>query len=110
MSTKRAQVLTNFPGLEYLTRVTTAWNEFLLGQAGTAQTLWEEVKNGQLDVKHVAKIWANTMEGYYDVALEATRTNADATRPAWLHIPFSRAIPSTLQHPITLSRSQPDGT
>ena len=75
-----------------------------------AQTLWEEVKNGQLDVKHVAKIWANTMEGYYDVALEATRTNADATRPAWLHIPFSKATPSTLQHPLTLSRSQPDGT
>jgi hypothetical protein len=100
----------NFPALGYLTRVTTAWNELLIEQTADTQALWDDVKAGKFKLKNVAKLWANGLEGYYDVLVEATRTEGEASRPIWVHIPFSKRQGGTAEYAAVLSRQQPDRT
>lgn len=110
MTNKKDQLLTSFPGLEYLTRISTTWNEYLVDQASATQEVWDEVKNGNFDTKQVAKLWANGVESYYDVMVEATRSNIDANRPIWVHMRYSKATPTPMEHSVMLSRHQPDAT
>lgn len=109
MPNKRDQKPSNFPALAYLTRVSTAWNELLIDQTAAAQELWDEVKSGNFDAKNVAKLWANGMEGYYDVLTEAVRTEGESSRTVWLHFPYSKKAGGPAEHPVVLSRQQPDG-
>ena len=110
MSSKKDRVFTSFPGLEYLTRVTTTWNEFLIGQAAETQKLWDSAKAGNFEVKDVAAAVAKGTEGYYEALVEACRTGFDANRTPWLHFNYKRGSAGTLEHPVTLSRPQPDNT
>lgn len=109
MSKNRAKPRSNFPALGYLTRLTTAWNEFLIDQTADAQALWDDVKAGKFKAKSVAKLVANGVDGYYDVLTEATRSEGDASRTVWLHFPYSKTNGGTAEHPVELSRQQPDG-
>jgi hypothetical protein len=110
MSNNSPRNRSSFPALGYLTRLTTAWNGLLIEQTADAQAVWDDVKAGKFKVKNVAKLLANGLDGYYDVLTEATRTEGEASRTVWIHIPFSKQQGGPAEFPAALSRQQPENT
>lgn len=103
----------NFPGLDYMMRVGAAWSEALVGQVNAAQEAWNDLRDGDYDLKRLGKLWATSAEGFYNAWLEAMRGPNFQERPAFLYVAYSKKAadaPNVLQRSVPLDRAQPPGT
>ena len=100
----------NIPGMEYLLRVGTLYNNVVTKQADEMQTAWSAIKNGTYKYQDACRVWATAVEDYYGLAVDVSRGPGYISRPAWLYFEYSKTNPSTLSYPARLDRSESPAT
>ena len=86
----------NVPGFRYVSRVFEAGYNALANQAERANGAWAEIKQGRWGFGSAMRMWAEAVEEYYGVAVEAAKGPVYAHRPAWLVFPYSKKNSPTL--------------
>jgi hypothetical protein len=102
--------MSNFPGMDYLVRVGSLWNNVLLKQSAEMNTFWSSIKDGNYTHPGLFKAWAGAVEDYYSIAVEASKGPGYISRPAWLYFSYSKTTKPVLAYTARLDRSESAAT
>jgi hypothetical protein len=78
----------NFPGFDYLERLSNRYALAVGGQAAEANRLWKSIKEGTWSYQQLGSAMALTVEAYADVVLEAMKGPSYSVRPEWAYFCF----------------------
>ena len=79
----------NFPGFDYLERVSGAAHNTIVANGRALTDAWNLMRGGSWDVPTAAKMWAQMVDNYSNVVEELWRVPNIPRQPTWVIIPFS---------------------
>jgi hypothetical protein len=83
----------NFPGFEYIQRVTNAAVRALTSHGEELNKAWPEIRRGRYGPGAAMQAWARLTESYAGIFTESLRGPGQNMRPAWLVIQYSITKP-----------------
>ena len=98
------------PGYDYAYRIVDAWQRALGAQGAIATDAWSQMKTGDFKLSTGMKAFAQSVEAYYGVVVEAWRGPEYVREPVWLHFDYSKAKPSAQKSVVTLCRAEAPST
>jgi hypothetical protein len=100
------------PGYDYAYRLVDAWQKALGAQGAIATDTWNQMKAGSFNLSSGMKAFAQSLDSYYGVVLEAWRGPEYVREPVWVHFDYSikDKKPSALESTVTLCRPEAANT
>jgi hypothetical protein len=83
----------NFPGFEYIQRVTNAAVRALTSHGEELNKAWPEIRRGRYGPGAAMQAWARLTDSYVGIFTEGLRGPGLSMRPSWLVIPYSIKTP-----------------
>src|SRR5262249_49433491 len=80
----------NFPGFEYIDRVSTSAWRALTAHAQLVNASWSNLRQGRYPLDAAMQSWTRIVENYYGVFAEALRGPTRIVQPVWLVIPYTK--------------------
>jgi hypothetical protein len=100
------------PGYDYAYRIVDAWQKAMAAQGAIATDAWNQMKTGTFKFSSGMKWFAESVEAYYGVVLEAWRGPEYVREPVWLHFDYDQKTkkPSALESTVALCRPEAPST
>lgn len=102
------------PGSDYFQRIGEAWLAAAANHTAVINRMWDEARAGHFDHATALQTLAQTADGYFDAAIEASRGPGFVQQPMWVYIDFTPGAadgstkddPESLEAQVKLSRTE----